>query len=840
MTLVAFFDKPLPVSSVGGKGSNLIALTQAGFNVPPGFIVTAQAYEAFIASLDWLDAQLAKFNYDRPDALRTQCQELRQRLSQVDLPEAISTAIRESLAQLRGRLGGDSANAAFAVRSSSTFEDLAEAAFAGQHDTYLNIRGDDAIIRSVRDCFISLWGDHSVAYRHHQGFSQRDARMAVVVQYQVECEVAGVGFSIHPVSGRLDQMVIDANYGLGESVVAGECEVDHFELDKKKCEIANQVIGHKDRMIAATPEGTTERTVPSDHSDVPCIGVEDLREVAQMLVRIEDHYGWPQDIEWGRMNGRLYLFQSRPVTTFQPRWTRDESAERFPNPMSPLSWDFISTAFRASLTHSLKLMGLPVIQGEWFSRIDQYIYGNQTAVELLALHRPLRARNAQELAAEIPQLRQRYSWVLDLPIRWARDLDRYLLRLGQLSAVQLDDKTLDEVWRHMNETLDAAADYFLPNIAISMTQTFLHRLLHGLVTMAVGAEKALPLVDGLLAGCETKTAVVNAELHELAQMARGNDALAKAFSQSGRELWEQNVLAEYPEFQARFQRFLEDHGHREVDMDYLQPTWASQPWIVLDSIGLILRGHEEEEPAETARKQRLRYSQTELAFLGSLPEEIRFFFRELIRLTRTYTTLDDLEHYQTTRLNPVARRAAIALGERLKDRSIVDVPADVFFARKDDLEAFVAEPTEERAHDLRQSIEAAKREYELAWKRTPDWSLEAKADVSADDDGGLRGLPGSPGCVTGPCYLVHTPDDFADFPSEAILVARTTNPAWTPLFYSASGLITESGGPLSHGAVTAREMRLPAVMSVRGAMSRFQNGQIVTVDGTSGLVRIQA
>ena len=274
-------------------------------------------------------------------------------------------------------------------------------------------------------------------------------------------------------------------------------------------------------------------------------------------------------------------------------------------------------------------------------------------------------------------------------------------------------------------------------------------------------------------------------------------------------------------------------------MDYLQPTWASQPWIVLDSIGLILRGHEEEEPAETARKQRLRYSQTELAFLGSLPEEIRFFFRELIRLTRTYTTLDDLEHYQTTRLNPVARRAAIALGERLRDRSIVKEPADVFFARKDDLEAFVANPSEERDDELRQSIEAAKRDYELAWKRTPDWSLEAKADALVDDDEGLRGLPGSPGCVTGPCYLVHTPDDFADFPSEAILVARTTNPAWTPLFYSASGLITESGGPLSHGAVTAREMRLPAVMSVRGAMSRFQNGQMVTVDGTSGLVRIQ-
>lgn len=839
MALAVFFDRSLPVSSVGGKGGNLTALAQAGFDVPPGFIVTAEAYELFTEGLDWLDAELAAFDYDRPDDLRTQCRKLRDRLLQIGLPEEVAQAIRDSLKRLRDEIGGDSPNAAFAVRSSSTFEDLAEAAFAGQHDTYLNVRGDDRIVESVRDCFVSLWGDHSVAYRHHQGFSQRAARMAVVVQYQVECEVAGVGFSIHPVSGRLDQMVIEANYGLGESVVAGECEVDHFELDKADYRVISRAIGHKDRMIAATPTGTETLAIPADRSDVACIGEEDLCQVARMLARIENHYGWPQDIEWGRMDGRLYLFQSRPVTTFQPRWTRDESAERFPNPMSPLSWDFISTAFRESLTHSLTLMGLPVIQGEWFSRIDNYIYGNQTAVELIALHRPVRAQNIEELAAAIPDLRQRYSWVLDLPVRWARDLDRYLLRLGRLSAVDLDDADLDGVWLHLSEILDVAADYFLPNIAISMTQTFLHRLLHGLLNMAVGAERALPLVDGLLAGCETKTAVVNAELHELAQTARGIPALAEAIARGGRAAWERNALDDYPEFLARFRQFLGDHGHREVDMDYLQPTWSSQPWIVLDSIGLILRGDTDEEPAETARKQRIRYFQTELAFLGSLPEELRFFFRELIRLTRTYTTLDDLEHYQTTRINPVARRTAIALGERLVNLAILDEPADVFFSQKDDLQAFVADPSDENASELRRKVGEAKRSHQAAWKRTPDWSLEEKETDAADDPDAMRGLPGSPGRATGPCFIVHTPDDFADFPKQAILVARTTNPTWTPLFYSASGLITESGGPLSHGAVTAREMQLPAVMSVRGAMSHFQNGQVVTVDGTSGVVRIK-
>ena len=150
------------------------------------------------------------------------------------LPETLRQAVRAGLQRL-----GAKEQDAFAVRSSSTFEDLAQAAFAGQHDTYLNIRGLDAIVERIRDCFVSLWGDRAVLYRHHQGFSQRKARMAVVVQRQIASEVAGVGFSINPVSGRLDLMVLEANYGLGESVVAGGCEVDHLELDKKTLQVVS-------------------------------------------------------------------------------------------------------------------------------------------------------------------------------------------------------------------------------------------------------------------------------------------------------------------------------------------------------------------------------------------------------------------------------------------------------------------------------------------------------------------------------------------------------------------------------------------------------------------------
>jgi pyruvate,water dikinase len=836
MTLLVHFDQPESglTSLVGGKGANLLALTAGGFPVPPGFVVTSEAYRLFLEGVTGLEKELAAFDYGKPDHLRDQCARLRSHLENIPIPAPVVDLVRAAL----GRFPRETA---FAVRSSSTFEDLAQAAFAGQHDTYLNIRGGDAIVARIRDCFVSLWQDRAVLYRHRQGFSQKEARMAVVVQRQVACDRAGVGFSINPVSGRLDRLVLDANYGLGESVVAGECEVDHFELDRPALAIVERTVGHKTSMVVATAAGVEERAVSAAEADLPCLADNQVRAVAELLVKVEAHYGWPQDIEWGWHGKDLYLFQARPVTTIQPRWTRDESAERFPRPMTPLSWDFLSVGFRQSMDYSLEMMGLPPLQGDWFQWIDHYIYGNQNAVALIASYRPLRARSPQELVAEIPALRRRYGWVLELPIRWARDLDRYLIRLGQLSAANLEGASVPEIWRHIERALAVAAEYFRPNIAISMTHSFLHRLLQALVGMAVGPEKALTVIDGLLAGCDTKTAVINRELHELAQLAcRDQPAVGQTLRElGGREFYERGKVAEFAEFGARFQRFLEDHGHREMDMDYYHPTWSEQPVIVLDALNLILRREEGEDPSETARRLRLRYTETEHQFLSQVPEGLRFFFREMIRLTRTYTALDDLEHYQTTRINPLARRAALALGARLQERGTLEAAHDVFFLRKAELEELVAAVPNEPREQYRRKAAASRQAYQAALERTPAWVLEETAAAPPADSQTLRGLPGSPGRVTGPVFRVLDPADFARFPKDAILVARTTNPAWTPLFYSASGLITESGGPLSHGAVTAREMGLPAVMSVRGVLTRLVDGQVVTVDGTQGVVRLE-
>jgi pyruvate,water dikinase len=838
MTYLAFFDAPEPgvEPRVGGKGANLIALTAAGFPVPPGFVVTVDAYLAFLDQAAWLEHEVEGLDHARPERLHVQCAEIRRRLAQTPLPLAVGDEIRAALEQPAFSAGSPPA---FAVRSSSTFEDLAEAAFAGQHDTYLNVRGSAVVQDRVRDCFASLWEDRAVLYRHHHGFAQSAARMAVVVQLQVASEVAGVAFSVDPVGGRMDRLVVDANYGLGESVVSGACAVDHFELDKPSLQIVHRAIGHKSSQTVATEHGVDEGPVAATLADQPCLDDERLGDVGRLLQRVEAHYGWPQDIEWGWAGGKLYLFQSRPVTTVPPQWTRDESAERFPNAMTPLCWDFMSEAFGASLTHSLALMGLPRLRGKWFEIFDHYVYGDQNAVRLLGMYRPLRARSLAELEADIPRLREQFAWVMDLPVNWARDLDRYLIRLGRLEAAA-EPQSLEEGWRFVNDALGVATEYFLPNIAISMTQTILHRVLLGLVTAVVGAERAVALVDGLLAGCETKTTIVNREIHELAMLASSFPELRRGIVEDGGQaVIRDGRVASHPEFAARFRRFLEDHGHREVDIDYSQPTWSGQPWVVLDSIALMLRQETLADPAETARAQRIRQAETEQQFLAAVPDSLRFFFRELIRLARTYTVLDDLEHYETTRINPLAHRGALALGRLLRGLGVLELESDVFYLDKPSLAALVADPSEAQQARCREVAVANKRSFEQARKRTPDWSRGTSVDAPPEASAKVhRGLPGSPGRATGPCFVVHGPEDFGRFPPRAVLVARTTNPAWTPLFYSAIAVVTESGGPLSHGAVTAREMGLPAVMSVRGALSLLRDGQMVLVDGSAGSVEL--
>lgn len=307
----------------------------------------------------------------------------------------------------------------------------------------------------------------------------------------------------------------------------------------------------------------------------------------------------------------------------------------------------------------------------------------------------------------------------------------------------------------------------------------------------------------------------------------------------GRELWDSGVLAtDHPAFHRRFQLFLRDHGHREIDFDIYHPVWAEVPWVVLDQLRLILDAGGTHTPAQRERELKVGSQAAEFSIFRRLPVALHFFMHEIIRLARVYTSLDDLEHYQTTRLALPLRNGLRRLGQRLVERGVLTEPMDLFFAREESITRAIATDDPAGWREFAVEVAAAKASWQAAAVRAPSWVPDEPAAVfrAADPGSEMAGLPGSPGTAEGIVFVVSGPQDFAAFPRGAILVARTTNPAWTPLFYAAAAVITESGGPLSHGAVTAREMRIPAVMSVRGCLSRLATGCRVGVDGTRGKV----
>lgn len=837
MYVLSFADTTAQdVSIAGGKGANLARLTGFGMLVPNGVIVTRSAYDLFIEQARWLEDRVSRLDFDSPEIMKTQAGEIQSALLDLPMPQAVLDEIVDCLNE-RMLEGAEFVS----VRSSATAEDTASAAFAGQHDTYLNVPIDQ-VTEFVKRCWMSLWSDRAIAYRRQVGIGILDTSMAVVVQRMVQADVAGVLFSVDPVTGELDKAVVDANFGLGESVVSGEAEIDHWQIDKGTGVVVLERLAEKRMKIRSLPGGGTEEIEIAGAARLePALSATQLRELADLAKVIETRYGFPQDIEWAIAENMLYVLQSRPITSISPRWTRDESAERFPNPISPLAWDLVEDGFHQSLNYSFRLMGLPPFEGKWFAMFDSYIYGNQTAVSLYADGVPLSIRSLDELRALLPIIRQKYGWVQELPVRWSRDLDWYLLRLGEFNAKPLSSLGLKALWAHVVDVSETGARYFLPNIAISITQRVLYKVLHGVLGLMLGPEKAPAVFDALLAHCDTKTGVINAQLNELAYIIRENaeffDSLDTPTMLSE---WRTTMTLKLPGFVAGFDRLLAEHGHRETEFDPYVPTWLEAPGVVIDTLRIMAKG-ELLNPKANERHLKMRMQETLFSIQQSVPDDLRYFVTEIVRLAQTYTGLDDLEHYQTTRLTLPMRQGIRELGARLVDLGIIDEPMDVFFARYSLLNQAILEPNAKRWADLSEQIEENKRIYVQARDRTPDWMLGdvAQGEVAplSTCDGEWAGIPGSPGKVVAPVFLLHGAEDFGCFPKGAVLVARTTNPAWTPLFYGASAVITESGGPLSHGAVTAREMQKPAVMAVRGIMQSLADGEWVEVDGSRGVVR---
>lgn len=329
------YDEERDRCRVGGKNASLATMIAAGLPVPPGFAVTTDAYDLLRTHDDLraaIDAALAEVDFSDPARLRRISATVRGLIDDVDLPADVERSIRACYADLSRRCGLDAVPVA--VRSSATAEDLPDASFAGQQDTYLWVTGADAVIDHVRRCWSSVFTDRAIAYRHEMGHDHEVISMSVGVQKMVEPRCAGVAFTLNPRNGDRSQVAVDASWGFGESVAAGEVTPDSFLVDKVLRIVVDRIVSSKTIEYRLDGAGVVKCDVDEARRDVPCITDEEICAVAAMARRAERHYGQPQDIEWAidrhlPAGDNVILLQARPETVWARRPTRPIAHEPY-------------------------------------------------------------------------------------------------------------------------------------------------------------------------------------------------------------------------------------------------------------------------------------------------------------------------------------------------------------------------------------------------------------------------------------------------------------------------------------------------------------------------------
>ncbi|TQM11981.1 PEP/pyruvate-binding domain-containing protein [Pseudonocardia kunmingensis] len=782
---------PRETALVGGKAAGLGALITAGFPVPDGFVVTTAAYRDFLETtgLAGLPAR-----------------ELHTRIPREPVPDRIVAAVRAAAAGLHGPV---------AVRSSGTAEDLADASFAGQHDTYLGVDGEQAVLAAVRDCWASLWTPRAVAYRERYGWDESDLALAVVVQEMVDAEWAGVLFTADPVSGRRDHVVVEAVRGLGESLVSGTATGEHLVADK-----------------------ATGRTVSGS------VAVPGAAELVRIGRDVEAAFGAPQDIEWAWAAGRFQLVQARPLTALPdepvvpdapPRGRRRSSrrrgtrpsqihgmaADHMPFPPFPMDTSlFLRPAIRAILTATRSAgLAMPTLE-ETVVEIDDGV------VQLVP---PPGVRLTGRAVTGLPRALPSLVRLLRTSTTgWRERSECTLVALcRRVDAADLRGLSDHELLEQVDALLSTMGGLMPSRFGAVPRGALAGVLSERLLAAAVGRERAGTMHAELMSAVPCVTTSANAALERLAATVRADPELLAAYCEEepARVAERLRGSAAGRALLADVDAYLREFGFREMSIFTVGlPPLRETPEVAHGMIKGLARGR----PAEVDAATRLARARAELADARGLRARLLApVVRRLVDAARTSAGFREDSHYQLVMTLAVARRVVLELGRRFCERGLLDAPDDIAYLER-------AEVTGLPPAAVRETVERRKAARRAA---LPGYSLiRAEPGAPVGDDGEVRGTPASRGSAVGPVRVVHDESEFANLQDGEVLVCPYTNPTWTPLFALASAVVVDAGGAASHAAIVAREHGIPAVMGTGNGTRVLTDGQRVVVDGNAGTV----
>ncbi|MGC9347750.1 MAG: PEP/pyruvate-binding domain-containing protein [Anaerolineae bacterium] len=859
-------DAEAVLQTVGGKGAALSELTRAGLPVPDGFHITVDAYRDFVEANDLQPAIVAALEAadpNEPASLETASRTIEELFLQGRTPPQVAAAIAKAYAALSG------AEPVAAVRSSATAEDLPEASFAGQQETFLNIKGIDEVLEAVKRCWASLWTARAIGYRAHREMNVEGLGLAIVVQKLVPAESAGILFTANPMTGRRNEVVINAAWGLGEAVVGGEVTPDTYVVDKETSQVLEREVAEKSVMTVRVNGGTETRPVPEELREAPVLDDAQAAELARLSVRIEELYGDPRDIEWVLADGEFAIVQARPITALpQPmaeppeewpmpdpdgKYMRGSIIDFMPDPLSPL---FESMALPA-ISEGMRLMLDEMIGGQLPGFFESYLV---TINDYAYMSADFKA----------PDL----WWIL---VRMAPAIPR----LMKNAANHWEEVAHPRYREAVAEWEDRAPRKMKPRELVGGASALTHAMGHYLSTLqidtlgiAAGTEMLFtavydklirkeddPPAPTYLLGADSLPIQAEKALYDLAGWCREHDDLAQYLLRTPPaklgDQWDSSgappdVSPEtWEAWRDRFQNHLNRYGYSVYDLDFAEPIPAHDPTPLLQTLRVFIRDPERDPHA---RQQRLLEQRKDA--IEAIRERIgglkRKLFDKTLGWAQTYTALREDSIFEIGLAYPQLREMLLELGLRFVKAGAIAEPDDIFWLERTEFERG-AEALEqgEALEDLSERVEERKMEWRAEKRVAPPAQLPQKGRVlginpdaflpaTAEEQTGniLTGVGCSPGQVSGTARVLHGPEDFDHMRAGDILVADITTPAWTPLFALASGIVTNVGGPLSHGSIVAREYSIPAVLGTGVATKRIRSGQEIAVDGDAGTVEL--
>jgi len=863
------------LARVGGKGRSLATLAAADLPVPRGFIVTTRAYEDFVDTYALHEPILALVADVTPE-LATSADRASASIQSLfearSMPADTAAAISEAYTTLRG---AGVSELAVAVRSSSTAEDLPDRSFAGQQDSYLNVRGEAALSRAIQRCWASLWTARAIRYRQQMNIDQRSLTMGVVVQCMVDAEVSGVLFTANPMTGDRSEMLVNASFGLGEAVVGGRVTPDTYVLDRGRVldrasfQPKETRIGAKEEMVVcAGDQGTTTRPVPEADRDDASLSANRLGELAALCVGAEAvFHAVPQDIEWAVADGKCWLLQSRPITNLpaaplQVRWDppargvkliRRQVVENMPDPLSPLFEElYLEEGLDRSMEQMFAEIGMPFeldafIERPFFLTVNGFAYCRAGY------------RMSWRMLGSLPRVVFWYVRALPHVLRtsvprWRDEgLPRYLATVDRWKAIDRAEASDDELLSGVRALANADALYWfdvafvmgIAKVTDGLLNLFLtSRLvpadltsgtfLRGFPSRALDAQKDLEAIARRIDDSPS--------LHELVVATPAAEMLGALRRQPGGDA----VALEIG-------RHLEAYGHQIYTLDFVHPTQGEDPLPVLSSLKALVATAGYDTPTRQVEMARQRERQARDTALSLGPVR-RWLFEKFLGWAQYFGPNREGALFYIGAAWPTLRRLAFELGQRLVEVGTLAKRQDVFYLSSAELQAACsareegrALPEYGRAAEQRRVLRDARmrlhppamvpegERWKIGFIDLSAWETQTH---NAEDSNVLEGSAVSPGSVTAPATVIHSPSDFGAMKPGTVLVCATTTPAWTPLFAQAAGLVTDIGGILAHGSIVAREYGIPAVMGTGSATKRIVTGQQITIDGVAGTVTL--